>query len=159
MRQNPELMQQFTRAAAQSMTDQSPGFGNFMTGMMNSKPVRTAAAEQGVPAEYDCEGPTRTPRYRVPASRPDMQQSMDDGIDIHQVGTPAGSHEVERTPRVRAEMKGPSNIDEILAGLKTKQQESETTKRFVAPTMTRKSPTIKKKKKSMSEKNAVNLDI
>ena len=152
MRQNPELMQQFTQAAAQSMTDQNPGFGNFMSGMMDKNADRQAPNEH-----FD--RPAKTPRYRAPESRPDMQQNMDDGIDIHQVGTPAGSPEVERTPRVRPEMRGPSNIDEILAGLKTKQQESEPTKTFVAPTMPPKDLTIKKKKKRTSEKNAVNLDI
>ena len=30
MRQNPELMQQFTKAAVNSMSNQNPGFGNFM---------------------------------------------------------------------------------------------------------------------------------
>jgi len=156
MRQNPELMQQFTRAAAQSMTEQSPGFGNFMSGMMDRKTERQEPGE-AMPPGFD--SPTRTPRYRVPESRPDMRESMDDGIDIHQVGTPAGSPEVERTPRVRPEMRGPSNIDEILAGLKIKQQESETTKTFIAPTMPQKSPTTKKKKRPTSEKKAVNLDI
>ena len=154
MRQNPELMQQFTRAAAQSMTDQNPGFGNFMSGMMDRDTGGPGASEQ-----MPFDRPAKTPRYQVPDSRPDMRQDMDDGIDIHQLGTPAGSPEMERTPRSRPEMKGPSNIDEILAGLKTKQQESETTKTFIAPTMTQKDPTIKKKKKRISEKNAVNLDI
>ena len=34
MRQNPELMQQFTQAAVSSMGNQNPGFGNFMGGLM-----------------------------------------------------------------------------------------------------------------------------
>ena len=35
MRQNPELMQQFTQAAVNTMSDNSPGFGGFMNEMMN----------------------------------------------------------------------------------------------------------------------------
>jgi hypothetical protein len=34
MRQNPELMQQFTQAAVNTMGQSNPGFGNFMNGMM-----------------------------------------------------------------------------------------------------------------------------
>ena len=34
MRQNPELMHQFTQAAANSMRQDNPGFGNFMSGVM-----------------------------------------------------------------------------------------------------------------------------
>ena len=35
MRQNPELMQQFTQAAASSMGDNNPGLGGFMNMMGN----------------------------------------------------------------------------------------------------------------------------
>ena len=35
MKQNPELMQQFTRAAANSMSDSKPGFSNFMNMTMD----------------------------------------------------------------------------------------------------------------------------
>jgi len=36
MRQNPDLMQQFTQAAVNSMGEQNPGFSGFMNNMMNS---------------------------------------------------------------------------------------------------------------------------
>ena len=36
MRQNPELMQQFTQAAAQSMQQNNPGFSGFMNGVMGN---------------------------------------------------------------------------------------------------------------------------
>ena len=35
LKQNPELMQQFTQAAVNQMGNERPGFGNFMNGMMN----------------------------------------------------------------------------------------------------------------------------
>ena len=38
MRQNPELMSQFTQAAANTMSQENPGFGGFMNNMMNSRP-------------------------------------------------------------------------------------------------------------------------
>ena len=39
MKQNPELMKQFTQAAANTMSDNNPGFGGFIilwVGMMKS---------------------------------------------------------------------------------------------------------------------------
>ena len=35
MRQNPELMQQFTQAAVNTMSRDNPGMGGFMSNMMN----------------------------------------------------------------------------------------------------------------------------
>ena len=147
MRQNPDLMEQFTRAAAQSMGNQNPGFGNFMSGMMGEGEKERPNSNGDIP-HFNM--PPKTPRYQTPQGRPDMRFSEDDGVNIHQVGTPAGSHEIEKTPRPRPEMKGPSNIDEILAGLKTKQQESENIKTFVAPTMPQKeNHNAKRKEKSI----------
>ena len=37
MRQNPELMQQFTQAAVNQMDNSNPGFGGFMNMMNESK--------------------------------------------------------------------------------------------------------------------------
>ena len=36
MKQNPDLMQQFTNAAVNSMSKNNPGFGNFVNGAMNN---------------------------------------------------------------------------------------------------------------------------
>jgi hypothetical protein len=36
MRQNPDLAEQFTRAAVDSMSPQAPGFSGFMNNMMNN---------------------------------------------------------------------------------------------------------------------------
>ena len=38
LKQNPELMQQFTQAAVNSMGESNPGFGNFMGSMMQDPP-------------------------------------------------------------------------------------------------------------------------
>ena len=37
MRQNPELMQQFTQAAVNTMGDSNPGFGGFMNNVMGNE--------------------------------------------------------------------------------------------------------------------------
>lgn len=84
MKQNPDLAHQFTQAAAQSMGQQNPGFGNFMGSMM--------------------------PNMSQPPPRP--QPTYDNRPDINAArGSPQKS---------KREMKGPSDIDDILAGIKTK---------------------------------------
>ena len=96
MRQNPELMQQFTKAAVSSMGNQNPGFGNFMGGLMgaggngNSGPsgpnIRQSMPPMGSPP-----GPQSQPQYEQrrseraeiippgpqsgPQSRPDIGMS------------------------------------------------------------------------------------
>ena len=40
LKQNPDLMQQFTQAAVNTMGEQNPGFGNFMNMAMGPEPPR-----------------------------------------------------------------------------------------------------------------------
>lgn len=98
MRQNPELMQQFTQAAANTMGQQNPGFGNFVSNMM---PGGVMPPMGSPPAPNQMNMP---PSPRIPHnSRPDVN---------------AARNESSRTRR--PEMKGPSDIDDLLSGIKTK---------------------------------------
>jgi hypothetical protein len=100
MRQNPELMQQFTQAAVNTMGQQNPGFGNFMSSMMpNSQPMPPRGSPPGPPMHM-----------RDPPSRPD--------IDVARGNSSRSSGEQKSK---RREMKGPSDISDILAGVKTKK--------------------------------------
>ena len=108
MRQNPELMQQFTSAAVNSMREDHPGFGNFMGMAMGGTP-----STQRMPPPM--------PRAN-PANRPDIGMSrgrrpeFPDAVNMENV-----FNSVEKTTRKpRREMKGPENISDILSGLKTK---------------------------------------
>ena len=112
MRQNPELMHQFTQAAANSMRQDNPGFGNFM-GMMGGgppmQPARRAAPPQG---------------RRGPSNRPDIGMSrgspqFNDAVNMESNFASVRSEKPQRSKR--PEMKGPENINDILAGLKTKK--------------------------------------
>merc|ERR1711871_919898 len=72
MRQNPELMQQFTAAAASSMGASNPGLGNFMNmmGGMQEPPQMAPQPPMGSPP-----GPTENMRRNPPQmsqSRPDI---------------------------------------------------------------------------------------
>lgn len=90
MRQNPDLMNQFTKAAVSSMEGTHPGLSNFMNdfGMSHSRDTNEIRSRQ---AEYAPPPPRRQPQR--PPSPPQPPQNVQ--------------------PR-RPEMKGPDNINSIL---------------------------------------------
>jgi hypothetical protein len=132
LRQNPELMRQFQNAAVNSMGQNNPGFGGFMSGLMNPEP-EIPMGRGGPPPPMATQGPGSVPYM---GGRPGNNNSMsmgrssipnmNDGINIRENQT--NPVNMERTPRrpaqqsstQRPEMKGPSDISEILSGLKTK---------------------------------------
>ena len=117
MRQNPELMQQFTQAAVNQMGQSNPGLGGFMNGMMNADP--TPPSRGGPPPPMRTQGPGAPPAPQR-NSRPDLsfaRNNNQDGISITE--TFEAADPPQRSKRqVRPEMKGPSDIDDILSGLK-----------------------------------------
>jgi hypothetical protein len=131
LRQNPDLMRQFQTAAVNSMSQQSPGFSGFMNNMMNPEPQ--------VPVSGPPPPPMATQGLNAPSSRPgnnnsfnmgrnnfNPNQGQNDGINIREnFSSPSdGDRSSRRAPGPgqgpRAEMKGPSDITDILSGLKTK---------------------------------------
>ena len=128
-RQNPDLMRHFQSAAVNSMSDSNPGFSGFMQNIVNPEP--SVPMGRGPPAPQATHGPGAAhinSSNRPGNNRPDQsmgkgvfaqqQQQQNDGIHIREN---YGTHEAERSKRpARAEMKGPSDISDILSGLKTK---------------------------------------
>jgi len=126
MRQNPELMQQFTQAAVNSMSQENPGFGGFMSGVMGG-------AHGVPPMQAPASGPPGPPpamRRRPPQmpqnmrGRPDVGMArgvahFDDAINMEEKFESVNTKKSVRRPR--PEMKGPGDINEILSGLKTKR--------------------------------------
>ena len=115
MRQNPELMQQFQSAAMNSMGQQNPGFGQFMGGVMGGPPQMNQMPPMGAPPVPPREMRQNPPRMRRAGNRPDVAagrgNDMNDAINIKDnFGKTA-----------RPEMKGPSDLGDILSGLKTKK--------------------------------------
>ena len=132
MRQNPDLMQQFTSAAVNSMGQTNPGLGGFMNSMMSggqqnapqqmpSPPMsRQQSSSQfmnptsgSLPPPVATQGPAASPPpvrpgYVPLSNRPDMNASR----NIPPV-------EKSRRP----EMKSPSDISDLLSGLKVKKTE------------------------------------
>jgi hypothetical protein len=126
LRQNPDLMRQFQSAAVNSMGQSNPGFSGFMNGIVNPEPSFNSG--RGPPPPMATQGPNIVPpsvsrggnNYFGSNNLPEYgNKNMNDGIDISE--TYGSTNEGERSRRqTRPEMKGPSDISDILSGLKTK---------------------------------------
>ena len=176
LKQNPELMQQFTQAAVNQMGNERPGFGNFMNGMMNQgqggQGGQGPSMQQSAPPPPPqmSQGPppapmkTRNPGKMDNFTRPDIgfgRGGPEPGVNIKDAfDNPSKPERSARRPR--PEMKGPSSdIDQLLSGLKTKNvslTESTEKMKTIAPTIT-KSKSSNNKRRPISEKNTVSLDI
>jgi len=151
MRQNPELMQQFTAAAVNSMSQNRPGFGNFMGDVMgsssqgsqgpppsqtpsrqappyipNQRPppppvptsVRDPNSDAGTPFRA---GNNTAPPPSMPSNRPDLNAARNGNSNGNNSN---GGNNNSAPPQVtvskRPDMRGPTDISNILSGLKTK---------------------------------------
>jgi len=139
LRQNPDLMRSFQNAAVNSMAQSNPGFGGFMSNIMNptmGEPPRG----MGPPPPMATQGPNSIPPpIGRPGNnnfaRPDLNMSKsnyEDGINLREnFEKPDLQDRTSRRQTSRPEMKGPSDISDILSGLKTKtiniQQPSQNT--------------------------------
>lgn len=160
MRQNPDLMQQFTQAAVNTMGQSNPGLGGFMNGVMGG-------------------GPGQAPPPPPPTARPDVGMARGKmpsaGIDMRDnFGNP---NEPERTMRqptpaaahqARAEMKGPSDISSILSRMRTKtvdlqkpadEGSSTISLKELKEMSSKQLPKPTRGRKPKSEKNSVTLDL
>lgn len=100
-RQNPDLMKHFQSAAVNSMGNTNPGFAGFMNNVMESN---------------------------IPPPQPTYQQEkpnntfFNDGIQIQENYQDSfiNLEKGQKSTRQRPDMKGPTDLDDILSGLKTK---------------------------------------
>ena len=169
MRQNPELMQQFTQAAVNSMSDTNPGFGGFMNDVMGNEGTKTNLS-QGPPPSPMPTQTLRSNRSDTPNNRPDMSVARhDDGINISDnYSSLAPQKNMKSSGPPRPEMKGPSDISDLLSGLKTKKID------IAANTENKDSSTIsiqelkeisdakqptRVKRRQKSDKNVISLDL
>jgi hypothetical protein len=126
LRQNPDLMRSFQSAAVNSMSQTSPGFSGFMNNIINP------SSPSGPPPPLATQGPNAIPPpYGRPGNnsygnRPDLNFSQNsfsefnnDGISLRENFEQSETSN-RKQPLSRAEMKGPSDLTEILSGLKTK---------------------------------------
>jgi len=124
LRQNPDLMRSFQSAAVNSMGQSNPGFAGFMNGIMEPE------MQRGPPPAMPTQGPNAVPPPQgragnnIYANRPDITMAkssfVDDGINIRENNFNAGQAPQPAQRSKRPDMKGPSDISDILSGLKTK---------------------------------------
>ena len=109
-RQNPDLMRHFQSAAVSSMGETNPGFAGFMNNVANPEMSSSSfgGGRGGPPAPLATQGPNSVP---VPTTRAGNNSSAAKSVFVQPV---------EPTPTRRPEMRGPSDISNILSGLKTK---------------------------------------
>jgi hypothetical protein len=105
LRQNPELMRQFQTAAVNSMGQSSPGLSGFMNGIINTDPLPPPMPTTRPGNNSSTLGTTDYNRFST------AKPIFDDGINFRE------NYEDMNT---RVEMKGPSDISDLLYGLKTK---------------------------------------
>ena len=181
MRQNPDLMNQFTQAAVNSMGNTNPGFSGFMNNF-----IPGTNGNNSTPPSNNSRGPPPAPMQTqharsqrastAPSNRPDIEQSRrgDEGVNMQERFGIVGPEPAERSSK-RPEMKGPSDISDLLSGLKTKtiniqQQQSQNqnaqnqqTNNTLSVHELNDIPEIKQplktKRKQKSDKNTVSLDI
>tara|TARA_B100000035_G_scaffold269234_1_gene243032 strand:- start:813 stop:2312 length:1500 start_codon:yes stop_codon:yes gene_type:complete len=187
MKQNPELMKQFTQAAVNTMGESNPGFGGFMNGLFNNG-ARASGQGSGAnpgfgmpnmsnremppnvnigppPPPTETKLPERSQRTQNLSNRPDLMSAR--GMSINE-----NEGDINNEQRInRPEMKGPSfsnsakqqTIGNILSGLKTKQIDVENkdgstiSVEDIKDLNGAKAP--KSKRKQKSDKNIVSLDI
>ena len=181
MRQNPDLMNQFTQAAVNSMSNTNPGFSGFMNNFIPGSNANANA--NGNAQANNSRGPPPAPMQTqnarsqrastAPSNRPDIAQSRrgDEGVNMQERFGNVGPEPAERSSK-RPEMKGPSDISDLLSGLKTKtiniqQQNQNQTSQQTHNTLSVhelndiseiKQP-LKTKRKQKSDKNTISLDI
>lgn len=124
LRQNPDLMRSFQSAAVNSMGQSNPGFAGFMNGIMEPE------MQRGPPPAMPTQGPNAVPPPQgragnnIYSNRPDITMAkssfVDDGINIRENNFNAGQAPQPAQRSKRPDMKGPSDISDILSGLKTK---------------------------------------
>jgi len=187
MRQNPELMKQFTQAAVNTMGQTNPGFGGFMNGLFagnngtsNNNNGYTPGFGSTMPPNVNSGPPPMSVETKLPersqrmpnlANRPDINSAR--GIEITK--NEANPYEQERI--TRPEMRGPSittpqsqsqsqSISSLLNGLKAKQtdtnanaNESSTISIDDFKDLTNARIPTKSKRRQKSDKNIVSLDI
>ena len=142
LRQNPDLMNQFNKAAVNSMGNTNPGFAGFMGNVMNERGGGNSGQQEpsnfggssrmGVPpppmATQEMPPPRRPGSvFNEPKSnRPDIKKARTPGSGVSinndftsiEESTSTIAPPMQERKIKRPEMKGPSDITDLLGGLK-----------------------------------------
>jgi len=134
-RQNPDLMRSFQTAAVNSMAQTSPGLSGFMSNIISGSgngppPPLATQGPNSIPPPFGRPGNNNyaQPSYQSQQQQQQQQQNfnygrssyVDDGISLRENYEKPEVQDRTSKRVSRPEMKGPSDISEILSGLKTK---------------------------------------
>jgi hypothetical protein len=120
-------MKHFQSAAVNTMGQTNPGFSDFMNGVMNNEPKIDSRGGGGGPPPPTQNYETSSTRYgnneygsNKSSIRPTntSKQNDNDGINIRENKGNRNNNNINEQSRV--EMKGPSDISDLLSRLKTK---------------------------------------
>jgi hypothetical protein len=160
MRQNPELMHQFQNAAMNSMGQQNPGFSNFMGDVMGGQPDPPRGSPPGPNQQMQRDPPQMSRNMRRPDVNASRPQNFNDAVNMRD--------NFERVKKSkRPEMKGPSELDDILSGLKTKKINLKQTDAKSTVSISEledmkdslEKPKKSRRKKPKSERNTISLNF
>ena len=169
IKQSPELMRMFTDATVNSMSQNSPGFAMASNLMNEQKSQKPRGPPPPAPVETKNMGPSQRPGMTFterPSNRPDIAASR--GAMFREEGVSVNNQYANVQPR--QEMRGPQNsdIDNILAGLKTRtvdiheqsggEDDSMISISSLRDTQNASIPKRSRRKQG-SEKNTISLDI
>jgi len=147
LRQNPDLMKQFQNAAVNSMGNSNPGFSGFMNGLMN--PTSSPTYDMGGPPPPVATQNHSFSRPTQPFSMPNPKNSISAALDFD-------------GKRERPDMRGPTDISDLLSGLKTKtiniQEETNSTISMNDLKDLHGENIPKKSRRKKSDKNVINLN-
>ena len=129
LRQNPDLMRSFQNAAVSSMSQSAPGLSGFMSSVTNSNDKNTF--NNGPPPPLATQGLNSVPPSINRPGNNNYRQNLNftnDGMSIKENVERMEFQDKSKRPQKpqnvqqqsRPEMKGPSDIMDILSGLKTK---------------------------------------
>lgn len=180
MRQNPDLMREFSKAAVNTMGNSNPGFGGFMNNIMGNNFSEQRDDMPNVdlgppPNPVETKLPERSQRT-IPnfQSRPDLSRASQEGVDLNDNFGSLNQEKIiqESKPmqNTRPEMKGPSEVNNILSGLKTRQvnmgqDKNEKDKNNLSTISVEDLRELagtrlpKSRRKQKSDKNSISLDI
>ena len=167
MRQNPDLMQQFTQAAVNQMENTNPGFGGFMNSMNdNDGPGRPPSPIETKRFNVGRDKPSSSSNFNISKSGKSMSTSREMGSvnDIEK-------ERPQKSSIKRPDMKGPSDINDLLSNLKSSTNNKSSSGITVDDTSTISISELKEmqndignapsksSRRKKSDKNTISLDI
>lgn len=134
MRNNPEIAQQFMNAAVNTMGQRNPSMGGFMSNIMNAGSTQIPQGNKYIPDDPPSSADPRYQnlKYSPPQNvnyntRPDLDMARqpkfmdaEDMANVYATVNDGGKSMRKPASNPRPEMRGPSDIDDILSSIKTK---------------------------------------